>query len=187
MEAGEDVTVLLGQWSGGDAAALERLLPQVYADLRRIARIQLGQHRNHATLQPTALVNEMFMRLLGRESGPNVDDRRHFYNLCAQVMRQLLVSRARASGSGKRGGSWKRIDMDAMPDLAIEEDARVVDLDEALTRLAALNPRKAEVVQLRSFGGLNVEEVAEVMGVDASTVYRDWAGARAWLRAELQD
>lgn len=186
MEAGDDVTMLLGRWGAGDDAALEQLLPQVYADLRRIARIELGRHGNHATLQPTALVNEVFMRLLGREEVPRLDDRRHFYNLSALVMRRLLVSRARASGTDKRGGDWKRTDIDAMPELAIEQDTRVVELDEALTRLAALNPRMAEVVQLRSFGGFGMEEVADLLGVDARTIYRDWASARAWLRKELE-
>ncbi|MBW8822820.1 MAG: sigma-70 family RNA polymerase sigma factor [Xanthomonadales bacterium] len=186
MTTDPDVTILLGRWSDGDSNALDQLLPQVYADLRRIARMELGRHSKHATLQPTALVNELFTRLLGHDGAFRLADRRHFYNLSAQMMRQLLMARVRAAGTDKRGGSWRRIDIEAMPELAIEEDTRMAELDEALTRLAALNPRMAEVVQLRSFGGFEVEEVAELLGVDARTVYRDWATARAWLRKDLQ-
>jgi len=187
MDSGtEDVTALLGRWGDGDVRALDHLLPQVYADLRRIARCELGRHRQQVTLQPTALVNEVFVRLLGRDAAVHVEDRRHFYNLSAQVMRQLLVARARTAATSKRGGGWRRADIDAMPELAIDEDTRLPDLDEALTRLAALNPRMAEVVQLRSFGGFEVEEVAGLLAVDARTVYRDWAAARAWLRMALE-
>lgn len=187
MDDSDDVTRLLHAWHGGQCTALDSLLPLVYADLRRLARVQLGRHAGHGTLQPTALVNDVFVRLLGPDVQLRFSDRRHFFNLSTRVMRQLLVDRARAGLSDKRGGHWRREDIDAMPDLAMPEHTRLPELDDALQRLAELHPRMAEVVQLRYFGGFTEGEIAELLEITERTVRRDWAAARAWLRRELQD
>ena len=184
---GEDVTQLLHNWQGGDAAALDRLLPLVYDELRRIAAYELRAHRGHDTLQPTALLNDVFVRLLGSAS-LDISNRKHLFTTAARVMRQLLIDRARAQQRDKRGGGqWQRVDFIEAMALPIDANTQLPELDQALTALAALDPRMAQIVELRYFIGLEVTEVARLLEVDERTVYRDWAMARAWLRERMGD
>jgi RNA polymerase sigma factor (TIGR02999 family) len=179
-----DVTELVQRWRDGDGDALASLLPLVYADLRRIAAQQLRTNIGHDTLQPTALVNDLFVRLLGAQR-VDISDRKHFFTTAAKLMRQVLVDRARAKSRDKRGGDWQRVDLVEAAALPLDADTDLPALDDALRKLAALDPRVAEVVELRCFGGLEVSEVAALLGLDERTVYRDWAMARAWLRQQL--
>ena len=179
-----DVTELVQRWAQGDQVALETLLPLVYVDLRRLAAQQLRANIGHDTLQPTALVNDLFVRLLGAQR-LDITDRKHFFTTAAKLMRQVLVDRARAKARDKRGGEWQRVDMIEAAALPIDANTDLPALDEALRKLARLDPRVAEVVELRCFGGLEVSEVAALLALDERTVYRDWAMARAWLRQQL--
>ncbi len=163
---------------------MSTLLPLVYADLRRIAAQQLRSNVGHETLQPTALVNDLFVRLLGAQR-LDISDRKHFFTTAAKLMRQVLVDRARAKSRDKRGGDWQRVDMLELAALPIDVNTDLPALDEALRTLAALDPRVAEVVELRYFAGLEVSEVAQLLGLEERTVYRDWAMARSWLRQRL--
>lgn len=185
-ETASDATILVQRWSAGDGAALEALLPLVYADLRTIARRELHAHRGHDTLQPTALVNDVFIRLLGGEQ-PQLASRAHFFNMAARIMRQLLVDRARRAATDKHGSAWRRDDFTLALNLPIPENSHLPELDEALSELAQLDERMAKVVELRYFIGLSVAEVAMLLDVEERTVYRDWAAARAWLRDRLGD
>lgn len=183
---GSDVTRLLRQWQAGDASSLDGLLPLVYADLRRIAAHELRSNRGHDTLQPTALVNEVFARLLGTER-LDIADRKHLFTTAARLMRQTLIDRARAQQREKRGGgAWQRVDFIEALALPIDAHTDLHALGEALTQLAALDARMAQIVELRYFTGLEVGEVAALLEVDERTVYRDWAMARAWLRRRLE-
>ncbi len=183
-DAGE-ITVWLRRWSEGDATSLERLLPCVYADLRRIAASELRGNLGHDTLQPTALINDVFVRLLGAEK-LDISNRKHFFATAAKVMRQILMDRARAKMREKRGGGvWQQVDFVEAMALPIDENTDLPALDEALKQLAELDPRMAEMVELRYFVGLEVSEVACLFEIDERTVYRDWAMARAWLRNRL--
>ena len=186
MQEFDDVTLLVKQWSAGDTGALERLLPMVYAELRRIARIHLAGKQGHATLQPTALVNDVLLKLLDRDSPQSFDSRAHLFNTAARMMRQMLVDRARSAAADRHGGGWLRDDFTRALELPIPESAQLLELDEALTDLAELDPRMAQVVELRYFVGLNVAEVAAVMELEERTIYRDWAAARAWLKDRLE-
>ncbi|WP_395683782.1 ECF-type sigma factor [Dokdonella sp.] len=184
-EGGADVTGLLRRWGEGDMQALDDLLPDVWDDLRRIAASELRSNAGHGTLQPTALINDVFVRLLGTDH-VRITDRRHLFTTAARLMRQVLVDRARAQQREKRGGGhWQRVDLVEAIALPIEPGTDVSALAQALDALAQLDPRMAEVVELRSFAGLEVTEVAHLLGVDERTVYRDWAMARAWLRQHL--
>jgi RNA polymerase sigma factor (TIGR02999 family) len=181
-----DITRWLARWSAGEPAALERLLPQVYDELRRLAAHELRGHRHHDTLQPTALVHDVFVRLLGAHA-VDIHDRKHLFTTAAKLMRQVLIDRARARQRDKRGGGhWQRVDFIEAMALPIDADTQIPALDEALTALAALDPRMAQIVELRCFTGLEVIEVANLLGIDQRTVYRDWAMARAWLKERLQ-
>jgi len=176
------VTQLLRQWQQGDGQALDALLPLVYDELRRIAAHELRSHRGHDTLQPTALINDVFVRLLGTQT-LDIGNRKHLYTTAAKLMRQILIDRARAQLRDKRGGGqWQRADFVEAMALPIEQDTDLPALDQALTALDALDARMAQIVELRYFVGLEVVEVAALLGVDERTVYRDWAMARAWLR-----
>ncbi|HVP00030.1 MAG TPA: sigma-70 family RNA polymerase sigma factor [Bryobacteraceae bacterium] len=179
-----EVTSLLKAWAGGDTGALERLTPLVYEELRRLAGHYMAKERQGNSLQATALVNEAFLRLVKIDHIP-WQDRAHFFAVSAQLMRRILVDAARARASEKRGGAAVKLDLhesiDAMPD----RPAQMVALDEALDALASIDPRKAKVVELRFFGGLSVEETAEVLKISAASVLRDWKLARAWLMREL--
>ena len=182
----EDITGLLQAWRDGDAAALAALTPLVYGELRRVAEQHMRRERPDHTLQATALVHEAFLRLTGGAS-PAWEDRAHFFKAAARIMRHVLVDHARARGYAKRGGGGLRISIEdgAAAVLAAERAPDLVALDEALERLERLDPRQHQVVELRFFGGLSVEETAEALGVSAITVKRDWRSARAWLFAEL--
>jgi RNA polymerase sigma factor (TIGR02999 family) len=179
-----EVTRLLADWRGGDQEALDRLMALVYDELRRIAgRYMRGERENH-TLQTSALVNEAFLRLADHR---NIDwqNRAHFFGVAAHAMRHVLVDHARSRDRLKRGGGALKVALDEAVDVADEEAAELVALDDALRSLAAFDERKARVVELRYFGGLTTEEAAEVLGVSPATVERDWSAARAWLMREL--
>lgn len=185
QERGADITGLLRRWGAGDTQALEDLLPDVWDDLRRIAASELRSNAGHDTLQPTALINDVFVRLLGA-GRVRITDRRHLFTTAAKLMRQVLIDRARARQREKRGGGqWQRVDFIEALALPIEAGTDLPALGQALDALAELDPRMAEVVELRCFAGLEVVEVAHLLRVDERTVYRDWAMARAWLRQRL--
>src|ERR1017187_10265467 len=178
------VTHLLRAWSGGDRVALEQLMQLVFEKPRRMARRYMQRERQGNTLQPTALVNEAFLRLVDVD-GVSWQDRAHFFATSAQIMRRILVDAARARGSPKRGGGLARLDLDESIDALPMLDSRLVDLDEALESLARFDARKAKVVELRFFVGLSVKEIAEVLKISPESAKRDWKFARAWLMHEL--
>ena len=180
------VTELLEQWSEGDDAALAELTPLVYDELRRLAHRQMGGERADHTLQTTALVNEAYLRLAD-QTQRHWQNRAHFFAVAARAMRRILVSYARSQRSQKRGGGAVRIELDETALVSPEESREIVDLHEALERLAAVDSRKAQVVELKYFGGLNYDEMAEVLKVSPVTVRRDWRFAKAWLYTQLHD
>jgi RNA polymerase sigma-70 factor, ECF subfamily len=176
-----EVTQLLRAWSDGDPDAFERVLPLVYEELHRMAARYMVGERSTISLQATALVNELCLRLLGWDP-VSWQNRRHFFGVSAQMMRRVLVDIARRRRAERRGGaSAVRVPLDAIEVPASEPGADLLAVDEALQRLALLDPRKARVVELRFFGGLSIEETAEALGISARTVHSDWAFARAWL------
>lgn len=179
------VTAYLERWSEGDRAAFDVLLPLVEAELRRLARRSLRQERANHTLQPTALVNEAWLRLEGERS-MRWRDRGHFFAVAAQVMRFILVDHARRHGARKRGRDLYRVSLSEALQLPDAGVARLVEVDQALLRLERLDPRKARVATLRLFAGASVEETAQALGVSGVTVMRDWRLARAWLQRELE-
>jgi len=180
------VTELLVRWSEGDDAALAELMPLVYEELRRLAHRQMAAERTGHTLQTTALVNEAYLRLAD-QTNPNWQSRAHFFAVAARAMRQILVSYARSNRAQKRGGGGVRVELDEAALVSPEESQEIVDLHEALERLATLDSRKAQVVELKYFGGLNYEEMAEVLKISPVTARRDWRFAKAWLYTELQN
>lgn len=184
--ASPEVTRLLAAWKDGDPEALAQLLPLVYSELRRLAEARMRRERPDHTLQATELVHEAWLRLMGGQL-PDWRDRTHFFAVAARAMRRLLVDHARSRGYAKRGGGARRISLDAVAELSAEGSQDLIDLDEALDRLAALDSRQHQVVELRFFGGLSVEETAAALGVSEMTVKRDWRTARAWLYAELAE
>lgn len=179
-----ETTQLLRAWSDGDQGALERLTPRVYRTLRRIAGHHLQNERPGNTLQATALVHEAYLELIDIT---NVDwqHRAHFFAVSAQIMRHILLDRARRRVAAKRGGDAERVNLDELPDLSGERAKELIALEDALNALAANDPRKARVVELRFYGGLSVEESAAVLQVSPETVMRDWKFARSWLQSEL--
>lgn len=180
-----EITRLLKGWGTGDEAALEKLAPLVYQELHRMARRYMGQEPvGNNTLQATAVVHEAYLRLVG---AGDVDwqDRTHFFAISAQMMRRILVDAARARRSEKRGGPARRLNFDKAPDVAPSRGRDLVALDDALNALSKLDPRKGRVIELRFFGGLSVEETAEVLNVSPQTILRDWKLAKAWLTREL--
>ncbi len=185
-ESANELTGLLHAWSGGDQLALERLSPIVYAQLRHMASMIMAQERPGHLLQPSALVNEAFVRLM---CGSSVDwkDRAHFFAFSARLMRQILVDFARAQIAAKRGKRMPHLDLQAAEGMPVAPTAcDVLDVHNALEKLASLDPRQARVVELRYFGGLENAEVAEVLGISEETVLRDWRIARAWLYYRLR-
>jgi RNA polymerase sigma-70 factor (ECF subfamily) len=180
-----EVTTLLRAWSGGDADAFERVLPLVYDELHRMAARCLAGERSTISLQATGLVNELCLRLLGWSPG-TWQNRGHFFGVSAQMMRRVLVDIARRRRADRRGGDGAiRVPLDGIDVAASEPGADLLDVDMALDLLAVEDPRKAQVVELRFFGGLSIEETAQALGVSSRTVYADWAFARAWLYRTL--
>jgi RNA polymerase sigma factor (TIGR02999 family) len=178
------VTELLVEWSQGDDAALVKLTPLVYEELRRVAHHYLSGQRSGHTLQTTALVNEAYLRLAD-QTNPHWQNRAHFFAVAARAMRQILVSYARSNRAQKRGGGAARIELDEAAILSPEQSQEIIDLHEALERLETLDPRKAQVVELKFFGGLSYDEIAEVLKIARVTVRRDWEFAKLWLYTEL--
>lgn len=183
-EAQHEVTQILNEWSGGDANAPERLMPFVYDELRRLARSFLVKERGDHTLQATALVHEAYVRLVD-QTRVNWQNRAHFYGIAASMMRRVLIDHARAHAAEKRGGGSIRLSIDDVQVPLEQRAADLVALDEALKKLSLFDERKGKVVEMRFFGGLSDEEIAEVLGVNARTVLRDWKKARLWLYREL--
>ncbi len=180
----EDITGLIRAWTAGDRRILDRLIPLVEPELRRIASRQLAKEPADATLNTTALVDEACLRLVGAKA-LTAHDRLHFYALCARIMRAILVDHARARRSAKRGGGTHPLPLidDAIP--VPQPDSDLLAIDEALDALTQLDPRKGRIVELRFFGGLSVDETAEVLGISSTTVKRDWYLAKLWLLREL--
>lgn len=179
-----EVTRLLKAWSGGDEEALEKLTPLVYRQLHEIARRYMAGERSGHTLQTTALLHEAYLRLV--DCGKvNWQDRAHFFAVSAQLMRRILIDFARSRDYLKRGGAVPHISLEEAPSVCDEPDVNLVALDDALKALSAVDERKSKVVELKFFGGLNVEETAEVLGISSDTVIRDWRLAKIWLLREL--
>src|SRR5579872_357628 len=180
------VTTLLSEWRDGDEEAGRRLVSAVYRELRRLAAVYLRKEGNAHTLQPTALVNELCADMLSRPP-VSCENRLHFLHLAAQQMRRLIVDHARRRKGLKRGGGQAHLPLDEARDRIVPVDDRIADLDEALTRLERLDPRPASVVEMRFFGGLAAQEIAEILGISVATVKREWEFARSWLLAQLSD
>jgi RNA polymerase sigma factor (TIGR02999 family) len=184
LPSSHEVTRLLKAWSGGDEEALEKLTPLVYRQLHEIAQRYMAGERSGHTLQTTALVNEAYLRLVDCAK-VNWQDRAHFFAVSAQLMRRILIDFARSRGYLKRGGAVPHISLEEAPSVCNEPDVNLVALDDALKALSAVDERKSKVVELKFFGGLNVEETAEVLGISSDTVIRDWRLAKIWLLREL--
>jgi len=180
----ENVTRLLQSWSQGDQAAVSELIPLVYKELRGLAHRYMSHERPEHTLQTTALIHEAYLRLVDQRRA-RWQNRTHFFAVAAQVMRRILVDYARSRGYQKRGGAAAKAPFEETAIIAPERDQELLALDSALAKLAAFDPRKARVVELRYFGGLEAQEIAEVLDMSAVTVARDWKMAKAWLRQEL--
>ncbi|MGO8985342.1 MAG: sigma-70 family RNA polymerase sigma factor [Terriglobales bacterium] len=179
-----EITQLLHAWRGGDQLALERLTPVVYQELHRMARVYMSREREGHTLQTTALIHEVYLRLV-KVKDVQWQDRAHFFAISAQLMRRILVDFARSHTYQKRGGGAQQVPLNEAFVMSPEPSVDVVALDEALARLGETDARKSKVVELRFFGGMTVEETAEVLGISPETVMRDWGVARAWLLREL--
>jgi len=181
-----ETTQLLRAWAGGDRGALEQLTPRVYDELRRIAGHFMRDEGSAKTMQTTALVHEAYLKLI---DVTNVDwqHRAHFFAVSAQIMRHILLDRARRRVAAKRGGAAPRVNLDEVPDLGSSRARELIALDDALNALGKMDLRKARVIEMRFFGGLSIEETASVLEVSPDTVKRDWKLARAWLLAELNE
>jgi RNA polymerase sigma factor (TIGR02999 family) len=184
MTSPATITQLLVRWHDGDQAALEELLPLVYREMRRLAGYYLRHERPDHTLQPTALVHEAYLRLVG-EKEIDWQNRAHFFGIAAVRMRQILVEHARSRRAAKRGGGEYRLSLSEANRVAEKRDVDLLALDDALRRLEELDPQKSRIVELRYFGGLTIEETAEALRISPATVKRDWRLARAWLRSEI--
>lgn len=182
----KSVTQLLVDWRDGDETALDKLFPLVYKELRRLAHHYMRRERAGHTLQTSALVNEAYIRLVDHK-GMRWQNRAHFYGVAAQAMRRILVDHARSRNYAKRGGSAQMVELDEAATVAQKQAADLVALDDALTGLEAFDPRKSQVVEMRYFGGMSVEETAEALGVSTVTVMRDWTSAKAWLLRAITD
>lgn len=185
-KADHEITQLLLAWRGGDEQAFEELMPLVYRELRRLARNFMRRQNPGHTLQTTALVNEAYLRLVD-SNRVNWQDRNHFFAIAAQLMRRILVDSARKRNSQKRGGDLVMVTLDENAEIAIKEQSELIALDEALTRLAEMNARQCQIVELRYFAGLSEAQIAETLDVSTRTVRRDWNLARAWLFRELKN
>lgn len=185
MPSPTEVTQILQEASAGDRSAVDRLLPVVYDELRRLAQSHLARERPDHTLQATALVHEAYLKLID-QTRVKWQNRAHFFAVAAQAIRRILIDHARAKGRRKRGGDADRVSLDEVLTLSVEQPSTdLLALDEALTRLGAHEPQKAKVVEMRFFGGLTSEETAEVLGIGTRTVERHWQYSRAWLYREL--
>jgi RNA polymerase sigma-70 factor (ECF subfamily) len=180
----QSVTQLLIEWRDGDETALDRLIPLVYNEMRRLARYYMRRERREHTLQTSALINEAYIRLVDHK-GMRWQNRAHFYAVAAQAMRRILVDHARSRNYTKRGGGVRMVELDEAATVAQEQAAEMIALDEALNDLTAIDPRQGKIVELRYFGGMSVEETAEALGVSSVTVMRDWRAAKAWLLRSL--
>jgi RNA polymerase sigma-70 factor, ECF subfamily len=185
MPSSHEITQLLRAWSEGDQAALERLVPLIHRELRRLAKGYMRKERPGHILQTTALINEAYLRLIDWKD-VRWQNRAHFFGVAAQLMRRILVDFARAHHRGARGGAMRQVSLDEAAAVSVERAAEFVALDEALDRLAVIDPRRSRMVELRFFGGLSEEETAEALKVSPRTVRREWSLARAWLRRELR-
>lgn len=183
-ELQHDVTQILQNWSGGDTEAPALLMPFVYDELRRLARVFLAKERGDHTLQPTALVHEAYVRLVD-QTRVNWQNRAHFYGIASSMMRRVLIDHARAHATDKRGGATIHLSIDDIQVSIEERAAALLDLDEVLEKLKKMDERKCKIVEMRFFGGLSDEEIAEVLEVSTRTVLRDWKTARLWLYREL--
>lgn len=181
-----EITPLLLRWSQGDEVALSLLLPVVYQELHRLAQSYLRRERSEHTLQPTALIHEAYLRLV-KQDFPEWQSRRHFFGVAAQLMRQILVEHARTRSAGKRGGGEQKFSLDDALTFSDEKAAELVVLDEALNSLAKFDARKVRIIELRYFGGLSLEETAEVLGLSITTISDEQRLARAWLRREIEN
>ncbi len=186
MQSPEGITQLLVDWGHGDQAALEKLMPLVYNELRRLATNYLRRERTGHTLQPTALVNEAYLKLVGQKSA-KWQNRAHFFAISAQLMRRILVDHARRHQAVKRGGTdQQRLSITTAEELATQPAIDLLALNEALDELAKMDPQQSRIVELKFFGGLSIEETAEVLNIGHATVEREWKSARAWLRGQLE-
>jgi RNA polymerase sigma factor (TIGR02999 family) len=186
MDERSDVTQLLLQWSGGDGEALNKLVPYIYDELHRIADRQFRRERSGNTLQPTALVNELYLRLI-KQSGVKWQNRSQFLGISAKIMRQVLVDHARARNASKRGSGRYKLDLTEIGDVPDNSgNLDLLALDQALDRLSSFDAQQTRIVEMKFFGGLSIEETAEAMGVSPATVKREWALAKAWLFLELR-
>lgn len=182
----ENVTRLLEDWSQGNHRALEELLPLIYNELRQLAHNFLYRERPGHTLQTTALVHEAYLKLIDQKDA-RWQNRSHFFAIAAQAMRRILIDSARRHAAMKRGGPQEKLSLDEVPNVSLEPNVKLLALDEALTALAEIDPEQSRIVELRYFGGLTIEETAEVMNSSPATVKREWAMARAWLHQALTD
>jgi RNA polymerase sigma factor (TIGR02999 family) len=180
----EEITQLLLSWHKGDESALNRLIPLIYQELRRLARRYMGRENPGHTLQTSALIHEAYLRLINQRE-VEWQNRAHFFAVAAQVMRRILIDHARSHNYAKRGGGAPHFSLDEAAVLSNERAAGLIALDDALTSLAAIDPRKSKIVELRFFGGLTVEETAEVLEISPITVMREWRVAKAWLLREV--
>ncbi len=178
------VTQLLVDWSNGNQAALDRLMPLVYEELHRLAHRYMGRERPGHTLQTSGLVNEAYLRLID-QSQVRWQNRAHFYGIAAQMMRRILVDYARNRHYAKRGGDNRQVSLSEAVIVSAQRGAEVIALDDALKGLAVIDERKSQIVELRFFAGLSIEETAEVLGVSPGTIMRDWTMAKAWLKREM--
>jgi len=184
MAASEEVTRLLIEWKGGNQGAVDMLVPLVYDEMRRLAESYLRDERAAATLQPTALCHEAYLRLVG-QSLPDWESRSHFFGVAAHLMRQILVDHARRHRSGKRGGGAPKVSLDEALSFAPERSSEIVALDDALHELAKIDERKTRIIELRFFGGFSVEETAQALNLSVATIGREQRLAEAWLHREM--
>jgi len=185
LSSAGEVSQLLKDWGKGEEDALNKLIPLVYEELHRMAHRQMAGERAGHTLQATALVNEVYLRLLGTME-ISFEDRTHFFSLCARLMRRMLVDHARARGRAKRGGAVRKLSLEESFAIPVGHDVNIIALDDALNALAAADERKAKMVELRFFSGLSAEETAKALHVSVSTVMSDWKFAKVWLLREMK-
>lgn len=181
-----EISQLLADWTNGDQEALDKLMPLVYDELRRMAHNYMSRERPDHTLQTTALVNEAYLRLVDQKKA-HWQNRAQFFGIAAQIMRRILVDHARSNAYAKRGGGAQKVSLDEAAVLSPKRAADIIALDDALKRLAENDPRKCQIVELRYFGGLSVEEAAELLKISPITVKRDWLVAKAWLHREISN